>query len=148
MDKTAALELSHEHPIVVFDGVCPFCHFWVRFLFKRDREQCFRFCTAQSPIGQKLLKHFGHDPDDLDSVLLIDQSQCYSKSDAVTGILARLPRPWRWGRFIAFIPRLLRDAVYTLVARHRYRWFGRYDHCPLMSKSQRQRFIDSTEDAP
>jgi predicted DCC family thiol-disulfide oxidoreductase YuxK len=114
-----------EGPILLFDGDCVLCDRSVRFIAARDTDAAFRFAALESPAGQRLLAAHGLADDRPDSVVLIEDGRAYLRSDAVLRAAARLGRPWRWGRGFLIVPRPLRDAAYRLVARLRYRLFGR-----------------------
>lgn len=126
--------------VVLFDGVCIFCSRWVRFVAARDSGKIFRFTAIQSPYGQRLARHFGIDPDDPDTNAVIRNGVAYFKSDAALTVLGSLPG-WPWARILKAVPKPLRDAVYNLVARNRYRIFGTYDTCYVGDASFRDRII-------
>ena len=119
-----------SHHIILFDGVCVLCSRWYRFVTARDRAQRFRFVAIQSPEGRALAGRFGIDPDNPETFALVAGDSAYFRSDAALRILRELPR-WRWSAALRVIPASLRDALYGVVARNRYRWFGRLDACTL-----------------
>jgi len=129
-------------PIVVFDGVCVLCSGWVRFLLRHDRETRYRFAAMQTPSGRALLVAHGLDPDDPSSFLLIDGERAWKDSDAIRRVIGGLGGIWRGIHVLGLLPRGLRDRVYRLVARNRYRWFGRNETCFLPTPEQRVRFIE------
>ncbi|QDU96119.1 hypothetical protein Pla8534_39380 [Lignipirellula cremea] len=133
-------------PIVIFDGLCSFCSASVQFILKNDVRGKIRFAPAQSELGRTLLAKHGLDPDDAQSFLLIKADKAYVRSDAALEI-ARDLGWWRWLRIFRILPRGLRDAMYSLVARNRYRWFGRRDTCLIPTPEQRSRFIENLEEA-
>ena len=116
--------------IILFDGVCVLCSRWCRFVTARDRAQHFRFVPIQSPEGRALAERFGIDPDNPETFALVAGDHAYVRSDAALRVLRELPR-WRWSVVLRAIPAPLRDAVYGVIARNRYRWFGRLDACTL-----------------
>ncbi|MGP4843478.1 thiol-disulfide oxidoreductase DCC family protein [Marinobacter sp. 1Y8] len=128
--------------VILFDGVCAFCNFWSRFVMRYDRQHRFALCHIQSATGERIFRHFGLSTEELDSVVLVDGDHAFRRSDAVLGILAALPAPWCWFSVLKRIPRRLRDAVYDAVGKRRYRWFGRYDQCPIPSAEDRGRFLN------
>ena len=127
--------------IVVFDGVCSFCSASVRFILKYDREGRFVFAPMQSRMGRELLERHGLDPEDVQTFLLVKDSKAYIRSDAALEIAKDL-RHWRWLRIFQYVPRSIRDGVYGVIARNRYRWFGRNDVCFLPTPEERARFLD------
>lgn len=124
------------HPIrpgeqlILYDGTCVFCSRWTRFILNRDLDERFRFVPMQEGEGRVLASRFGIDPEDPESFALIDGATAYTKSDAVLRIL-RMLQGLGWTRVFRLVPRPLADRLYDLVARNRYRWFGRFDHCVL-----------------
>ncbi|HMO05842.1 MAG TPA: DCC1-like thiol-disulfide oxidoreductase family protein [Kiritimatiellia bacterium] len=125
-----------EHPVILFDGVCNLCHGAVRFIIRRDRAARFRFASLQSEPGRRLAA--GPAPD---SILLIENGLRYDRSTAALRIARRLDGAWPLLYAFIVIPRPLRDVLYAWIARHRYRWFGRLDACPLPSPEWETRFL-------
>jgi predicted DCC family thiol-disulfide oxidoreductase YuxK len=127
--------------IIAFDGVCVLCNGFVRFLLRRDRAGKFRFASSGSRAGVEIFAALGQTPDALTSVVLIDGDRRYTDSDAALRAVAALGGAWRWVAVLRLVPRVLRDGGYRLVARNRYRWFGRTDTCPLPDPVWRDRFL-------
>jgi predicted DCC family thiol-disulfide oxidoreductase YuxK len=132
--------------LVLYDGVCALCHGVVQFLMKHDRLDRFRYAPLQSGLGREVLARFDiHTfPDGV--MLLTDaltpRGRLYQRSDAVAEALPLLGGYWRLaGRVLRLLPRPLRDWGYGLVARFRYRLFGRYDTCPVPPPEQRSRVL-------
>src|SRR5215475_10396546 len=116
--------------LILFDGVCVLCSRGCRFVSKRDRRGYFRFVPIQLAEGRPLAEQLGIDADRPVSFALVGKGQGYVKSEAVLRIARELPR-WQWTWIFHFIPRVMRDAIYDVVARNRYRWFGSLDACIL-----------------
>lgn len=135
-------------PILLYDGVCGLCNRLVQFVLRRDRRAVFRFAPLQSALAAQILTRHGADPCDLDTVyLVIDHEQptehLLARSDAVLFVLSQLGGFWKFfALFSRIIPRPLRELAYRLVARYRYRFFGRHDSCPLPTPETRSRFLD------
>lgn len=128
--------------IIVFDGVCALCNGWIRFLIKHDRERRYRFAAMQTPMGRRLLEDHGLDPNDPLSFLLVDRDGAWTDTDAIARVLSGLGGTWQpLSKAVTVVPRPLRDAGYRLVARNRYRWFGRQAHCPVPAPEERDRFL-------
>ncbi|MCD0247757.1 thiol-disulfide oxidoreductase DCC family protein [Xanthomonas melonis] len=127
---------------IVFDGVCLLCNGWVKFLLRHDRRGRYRYAAMQGQSGRALLQRHGLDPDDPLSFLLVEGCGAWTDSDAIVRVLAGLGGPWRLAAVLRMIPRGLRDSGYRLIARNRYRWFGRSEHCMLPTPEQRARFLD------
>lgn len=127
--------------IVLFDGVCNFCNYWVNFLLKRDKKNIFLFAALQSESGQELLKKFSLATTDFDSFILIDGDSYQTKSDAVISIaknLSGFPRLLVIGKFL---PKLARDFVYDLIAKNRYKIFGKRDSCRIPTAEEKEKFL-------
>jgi predicted DCC family thiol-disulfide oxidoreductase YuxK len=131
-----------DDDIILYDGVCIFCSRWVRFVASRDVARRFRFTPIQSDYGTRLAQHFGIDPNDPDTNAVIHGGEAYFKSDAALTVLSQLPR-WSWVRVLFAVPTALRNPVYNLVARNRYRIFGRSEVCMVPDASLRERVIES-----
>jgi len=127
--------------IIVFDGVCALCNGWVDFLLARDRRHRYRFAAMQSPAGRRLLATHGMDPDDPASFLLLDGQGAHTDTDAIARVLSGLGGAWRLATLGRLLPGVVRNRLYRLVARNRYRLFGRRDACRLPDPAQRHRFI-------
>lgn len=131
-----------QFPIVLFDGVCNLCNGSVQFIIKRDPKKQFRFASLQSPAGQALLDRFGLEAAKLDSVVLVEGDRCHVKSSAALQIAGRLGGGWPLLAGLRVIPRFLRDAVYDMIARRRYRWFGKAEACLIPSPALKERFLE------
>ena len=129
--------------IVLFDGVCNLCNSTVRFIFERDPHGRFRFAAQQSEAGQALLRKHGllERGSLADSVVVLEGGRTYLESDAALHILCRLGGVWRLAYALRIVPKPLRDGVYRLVARHRYRIFGRREQCMVPTPELRRRFL-------
>jgi len=137
-----------SHPILLYDGVCGLCNRLVQFILRRDRTGIFRFASLQSGLAALILQRHGADSTDLDTVYVVvnpDQpdESLLARSDAVIFILKQLGGFWRFLGFLAQLkPRFLRDWGYRVVARNRYRVFGRFESCMLPSAEHHNRFLD------
>jgi predicted DCC family thiol-disulfide oxidoreductase YuxK len=133
--------MDTAHPIVLFDGVCNLCSGAVQFIIRRDPAGRFRFASLQSPLGEELLARFGIDPGLLDSVILVEGDRWSKESDAALRVARGLGGAWKALAILRVIPRPIRDAVYRLIARNRYRWFGKKESCWLPTPELRGRFL-------
>ena len=127
--------------LIVFDGECVLCSGFFRFMTERDKGQ-FRFATAQSPVGQSLYDALGLPLDDFETNLVIVDATIYQRLDAFCMAMKTLGWPWRALGIARFLPRVLKDPIYHLIARNRYRIFGRYDTCMIPTPDVRARFVD------
>ena len=130
-----------DDDVILYDGVCVFCSRWVRFVNARDHEGRFRFTPIQSAYGTRLAQAFGIDPADPDTNAVVHGGKAHLKSDAALTVLSNLPG-WSWSRVLFAVPKPLRDVVYGLVARNRYRIFGRYEACFVPDANLRKRVLE------
>lgn len=128
-------------PVVLFDGVCNFCNRSVNFILDHDRRKRFRFAALQSDVGQTVLRRFGLETDDFDTAVLVEHGRAYTKSSAALRIARNLGGWWSALAVLLAIPPFLRDAAYDLLARNRYRWFGKADSCRVPTPEIRDRFL-------
>ncbi len=130
-----------DDDVILYDGVCVFCSRWIRYVATRDVSRRFRFTAIQSDYGTRLAQAFGINPDDPDTNAVIHGGVAWFKSDGALTTLSLLPG-WRWVRVLFWVPRPIRDGVYNLVARNRYRIFGKYDECFLPDAAFRARVME------
>ena len=131
-----------DHPIILFDGVCNCCNSACNFIIAHDPAKYFRFAHLQSAVGRDLLTKHGFAQDKCDSIVLIENGSAYLKTDATIRIAPHLSGAARLGVLLRFVPRFLRDFGYDIVARNRYRWWGRQDACIVPTPDVRDRFLD------
>jgi predicted DCC family thiol-disulfide oxidoreductase YuxK len=125
--------------LLLFDGYCHVCSGSVRFLLVRDRAQQFTYVPCQSPWGYQIMERFGIDRDFAESFAFVDKGQILFKSDAGIAALSRLPF-WLWIAFLRYVPRTFRDWIYDILARNRYKWFGKRDQCMVLPPGVSGRF--------
>ena len=130
-----------DDDVILYDGVCVFCSRWIRCVAARDVERRFRFTAIQAGYGARLAQAFGINPDDPDTNAVIHGGVAYFKSDGALTVLSNLPG-WGWVRALRSVPKPLRDAAYNLVARNRYRIFGKYEECFILDAELRARVIE------
>lgn len=131
-----------DHPIVLFDGVCNVCNRLTRFVIEHDPPPArFRLAPLQSETGRRLLREHGLPEDDLDTFVLVEGDRAWVRSTAALRLLARLGPPWSLLAVLRVVPRPLRDAVYSWIARHRYEWWGKRDQCMVPTPDVRSRFL-------
>jgi predicted DCC family thiol-disulfide oxidoreductase YuxK len=138
--------VGQDH-IILYDGICGLCNRLNRFVIRRDRQGSFRYASLQSHFAAEALSACGKDPRDLDTLYVIARHGTPSesllmRSEAVLFILRKLGGPWRLARVLEHLPSGLLDLAYGLVARNRYRVFGRYDACLIPNPEDRDRFIE------
>lgn len=140
---------SSSHTIVLYDGVCGLCNGLNQFLLQRDTHDCFRFASLQSDFATSLLRRHGVRIADLDTVYVVVDYQStnerlLARSDAILHVLRQLGGLWSVFQLGRVIPKSLRNVVYDLVARNRYRIFGKYEVCLMPEERYRRKFLDIT----
>lgn len=129
-------------PLLLFDGECGLCARSVRFILDRDRKKRLRFAPLQSELGRGIVASQGLDPNDLTTLVLVEEGARVSlRSTAVLRACGDLRMPWRLAKGFLIVPRFLRDGVYRWVAKHRLRWFGTADSCRLPTPEESSRFV-------
>lgn len=130
-----------DKPIILFDGVCNLCNWSVQFIIKRDPKAYFRFASIQSTTGKQLLQERGVHAQDINSFVLIEGQSCLMRSDAALGVAKNLAGLWSLLIVLYIIPHAIRDLGYDLIARNRYKWFGKQNSCMIPSKELLDRFL-------
>ncbi len=132
--------------LVLFDGVCNLCNSTVQFIIRRDKPGRFQFASQQSEAGQRLLHRYGIPAEAAlaDSVVVIEGEKVWLESDAAFHILWRLGGVWSIPAVLWFLPKRLRDWTYRLVAKNRYRLFGRRESCMVPTPELKKRFLDAS----
>jgi predicted DCC family thiol-disulfide oxidoreductase YuxK len=137
-----------SNPIILYDGVCGLCNRLVQFVLRHDSRDRFLFAALQSDFANRVLRQHGATPEDLDTVyVVLDHAlpgeRLASRSDAAVVVLNELGRGWGvLGSALRVFPGWLRNWAYNLVARNRYRIFGKHDSCPIPSENDRHKFLD------
>lgn len=127
--------------IVLFDGVCNLCNGLVRFIIKRDRNGKFKFASLQSEIGQQWLLRFGLAKNEFESFVLIEGDKYYVKSAAALKMLRELGGIWKAFYVFILVPRPVRDFMYDLIAKSRYKIFGKRNICMIPTPELKERFL-------
>lgn len=128
--------------IVLFDGVCNLCNRLIRFIIKRDPKAIFRFAALQSKTGQELLMQMKLPMNDMDSVVYISEEEYFFRSSAILHILHDLGGVWKLFYAFIVIPSFCRDFIYSIVAKTRYKVFGKRETCMVPTPDLQQRFLD------
>lgn len=128
--------------VILYDGVCNLCNGFVQFILLRDPKGYFHFASLQSTLGQQILAAANMDKKALGTVILLENKQLYTHSDAPLRIARKLPGAWPVLYGFILVPKFIRDAIYRFVARNRYNWFGKQESCLLPRPEWKTRFLD------
>ncbi len=143
--KPVSVTIPRDKPIIVFDGMCVLCTANAQFVLKRDRAAKFRLAAMQGDVGAEIMRQVGFDPLDPESFILLDAVQdggrVWMSSDAVLHMWSELGWPWRAGMIFKLVPRVIRDPIYRLIARNRYKWFGKREECWVSTPEHQARIL-------
>jgi predicted DCC family thiol-disulfide oxidoreductase YuxK len=135
------VEKSNNKSIVLFDGICNLCNSSVQFVINHDNKQHFLFASIQSDASAKLLLQHNYKNNSLNTIVLIEGGKTYNKSTAVLKIARNLDGFWKIFYIFLFIPKIIRDKIYDIIAKNRYRWFGKKKECVYYFDLYKNRFI-------
>jgi predicted DCC family thiol-disulfide oxidoreductase YuxK len=131
-----------DNPVILFDGVCNLCSSTVQFVIKNDKNQRFSFASLQSHYGLKLLANFNLSNKELNSFILHKDGKIFTRSTGALMVARELNTPWSWLYFLMIIPAPVRNFVYSLIAKNRYKWFGKKEACWIPSPNLKSRFFN------
>ena len=131
-----------SHPIIFFDGVCNLCTGTVQFVIRHDPKHHFRFASLQSEIGQQLLKEYNLPTEEFGSFILFEDGKVYTKSTAALRVTRKLNGLWPVVYTNIVFPLFIRDGIYNLIAKNRYRWFGKKEACWIPTPELNKLFIN------
>lgn len=131
-----------ETSIILFDGVCNLCNGFVQFILKRDKKEQFIFGALQSEKAKELLSAFNFSGEKMTTIVLIQNGKMYTQSTAVLNIAKRLDGGWKLCYGFVIIPKFLRDWVYSMVSKYRYKIFGERDACMIPTPELKRRFLE------
>jgi len=130
-----------NRPIIIFDGYCALCSGWAEFVLRHDDTGIYRLVSAQSALGRALYVHYGLDPQDYETNILISDGLAWFKSEGSIRMAEGLGLPWSLARCLRIMPLALRDRLYETIARNRLRWFGKRDVCYCPDQRHADRFL-------
>jgi len=134
---------SENKKIVLFDGVCNLCNRSIQYVIRHDKKDIFRFAPLQSKIGEQLVKERGIDTSKVDSIILIEPDVAYyTKSTAALKISKAFGGGYKLLTIFEWVPPVLRDRVYDIVAKNRYRWFGKREECMVPTPELKAKFLE------
>lgn len=129
-----------QKPIIFFDDVCGMCNAFVDLILRIDRKQIFLFAPLQGSTARDLLPPLAEDAREW-SMVYVDEAGIHDQSDASLEVYRRLGGIWRLPGSLRYVPRFIRNPVYRVLARNRYRWFGKRDSCRVPTAAERARFL-------
>ena len=136
-----SMNKQSTHSIILFDGVCNLCNGAVNFVIKRDPGNVFKFAPLQEKQGALLLKTHAIDIQKLDSIVLIENGNVYTKSSAALRIARKMSNLWPLFFVLLIIPSFIRDGVYDFIAKNRYKWFGKKEQCMIPTLGLKEKFL-------
>jgi len=132
---------ADDRPVIIFDGYCALCVGWAAFMLRHDHAGKYRLLAAESPLGQALYVHYGLDPQDYETNILIADGVAWFKSEGSIRMAEGLGFPWSLAAMLRILPREWRDFLYETLARNRLRWFGKRTTCYLPDPKFAGRFL-------
>lgn len=132
----------HDHPIILFDGVCNLCSNSVQFVINHDKKKKFHFSALQSVAGKNILVHYGLSENKLHSFVLIKDGKAFTESTAALMVAKHLSGPVRLLYGFIIVPLFIRNAIYKFIAKNRYHWFGKKESCMVPSAEILSRFLN------
>jgi len=132
-----------QHPVILFDGVCNLCNSSVQKVIKHDPERKFRYASLQGKLGQEVLQHFHLPATQFNSFLLLQNGKLFTKSTAALKVMKQMSGGWKWLYYpLMIIPPFIRNFFYDIIARNRYKWFGKQEACWLPTPELKALFYD------
>jgi predicted DCC family thiol-disulfide oxidoreductase YuxK len=130
--------------IIFFDGVCNLCNSSVNFVIRHDKQNIFHFASIQWDVTRDLLAENYPEEDYFQTILYYENGRIFEKSTAVLRIARKLGFPWKAAYGFIIVPKFIRNAIYMLISRNRYKWFGKKDKCMVPSPGLKNKFLDSS----
>lgn len=131
-----------RYPVILFDGVCNLCSSVVQFIIKKDKRNTFRFASLQSDFGLSILQKFNLPADTFNSFILYQGGKIFTKSTGALMVAKQLSGAWPLLSVFIFVPAFIRNRVYDLIARKRYKWFGKKEECWIPSRALKNKFLN------
>ena len=134
--------LPNDKKIILFDGLCNFCNFWVNYVIDHDEKDFFRFASLQSEFGQSILSNLNLAENDFDTFVLIESKKYFIRSTAALKVVKDISG---WLKILypfIILPEFIRDSVYNLIAKNRYKIFGKSETCRVPTEEEKSKFIE------
>ncbi|WP_316805561.1 thiol-disulfide oxidoreductase DCC family protein [Pedobacter nototheniae] len=129
-----------QNPVIFFDGVCNLCNASVQFAIKHDKKNQFKFTALQGDYAKATLPAFNIDLTKINSIILVEDDKLYTKSSAALRVAKRLNGLWPLLYGFIIVPKFLRDWFYDIIARNRYKWWGRQESCWVPTLALKSKF--------
>jgi predicted DCC family thiol-disulfide oxidoreductase YuxK len=136
------MKINLDKPVIFFDGVCNLCNASVQFIIKKDSKKNFMFSSLQSDAAQAILLQNKLENLDFDTIILLEDGIIYDKSTAILKILRKLSGLYKLGYIFIVVPKFIRDFVYKIISKNRYKWFGKRDSCMIPTEELKLRFLE------
>lgn len=137
------VDIPKDKKVILFDGVCNLCNGAVNKVIDRDKENRFLFASLQSKIGQQICKDLGIDTNDMESMILYESSFAYyKKATAALKVMNDLGGLWSLTKVFWILPEFFRNWVYDIVAKNRYKWFGKKESCRIPTPELKAKFLE------
>jgi predicted DCC family thiol-disulfide oxidoreductase YuxK len=127
-------------PIIFFDGVCNLCNASVQFVIEHDKKDHFHFTALQGDYAKEILPKFNADPKQLSSILLLEDDKLYTKSSAALRVAKKLDGLIPLLYVFLIVPKFIRDWFYDIIAKNRYRWWGKEESCWVPTPELKSKF--------
>ncbi len=137
------VSIPENKQLILFDGVCKLCNSSVQFVIKHDKKDKFLFTALQSNVGKKIIQEFNIDTSKTDSILLYSPDKGLSlRSTAALNIAKQLRFPINSLIIFMAVPNFIRNWIYDLIARNRYKWYGKMDDCMIPTPEIKAKFLE------
>ncbi len=133
--------IADGQQVILFDGVCNFCNASINFVIDHDPNKHFKFASLQSEFGNAILKKYQRNTTDFESVILLKNNRIFTKSKAALEIAKDLCGFWKYLSLFSVLPSSILDFFYDLIAKNRYKIFGKSDSCRMPTRELRERFL-------
>lgn len=135
--------MEENKKIILFDGVCNLCNGAIQFIIKHDKKDNFRYAPLQSDMGRKFLQQRNIDTSEIDSIILIEPGVAYyTKSAAALKIGQDFGGPWKLLQVFEWIPESISNFIYDIIAKNRYKWFGKKEACMIPTPELKAKFLE------
>ena len=136
------MKMNLDKPVILFDGVCNLCNASVQFIIKRDSKKKFMFSSLQSDAAQAILLQYNLENLDFNTIILIEDGMIYDKSTAILKIFRKLSSIFKLAYVFIIVPKFIRDFIYNIISKNRYKWFGKRDTCMIPTEELKSRFLE------